>query len=132
MESRIARLVPVTVGVLGLATLWGCASSQASGDVAARAPDTVVRTAPVSRSEDSAISQSIREKLAEELPGAAIEVATDHGKVALTGTVADSEAARKAIKGALAVEGVRGVVNDLDVEPGAAGASATLSAAATP
>ncbi len=133
MESRIARLVPATLGVLGLATLWGCASSPASTRAPAVAPDPVAQNLAATRTEDSAITQNIREKLAEEVPGAAIQVATAQGKVALTGTVGDPDAARRAVKGALSVDGVRGVVNDLDVAPGAAApATTTLSAAATP
>jgi osmotically-inducible protein OsmY len=63
-----------------------------------------------------AITETVREQIARDVPDSRIDVATEQGKVALSGTVDDAEAARKAVKNALAVEGVRGVVNELQVQ----------------
>jgi osmotically-inducible protein OsmY len=71
----------------------------------------------------------VRSQLARELPTAAVDVTTAQGKVELRGTVTDAEEARRAVKGALAVEGVRGVLNELTVEPGATEAAPKVRAA---
>ncbi len=64
------------------------------------------------------------------MPLAEIDVRTAQGKVQLRGTVEDAESARKAVKGALAIDGVRGVVNDLDVAPEGSGRGTALAATA--
>jgi osmotically-inducible protein OsmY len=121
--------VLLTAVLLG-GTLAGCGSTPHTAAAHAQAvPPVIASSAPV----DDTITAMIREQIARELPMAAIEVSTAQGKVQLRGTVADTEAARRAVKGALGVEGVRGVVNNLTISP-ESGQPAALSAStsATP
>jgi Flp pilus assembly secretin CpaC len=78
--------------------------------------------------EDVAITQNVRMQLSRDLPLAEIDVRTAQGKVELRGTVEDTESARKAVKVALAIDGVRGVVNQLDVSADAGGRGTSLAA----
>lgn len=88
----------------------------------------IASSTPASLPQDSALAQNVRDQLARDLPLSEIDVKTAQGKVELTGTVEDADAARRAVKGALAVEGVRGVVNDLKVAPEGDGRGPALSA----
>jgi hypothetical protein len=132
MHSLTAGLVRSSLALLATAALAACSSlptTPAAGP-GKRLAEAAPATTPAPQ--DAAITQNVRSQLAREMPLAAgIDVQTDQGKVALSGTVENAEEARRAVKGALAVEGVRGVVNDLDVAPEeSAGAEASLAAAA--
>ena len=116
MQRIDTGFVRSSLVLMALTSFAACSSlpgtpSAAPGKRLAEAP--VAAPAP----EDGAITQNVRSQLARDIPLAEIEVTTAQGKVQLSGTVDDSEEARRAVKGALAVDGVRGVVNDLDVAP---------------
>jgi Flp pilus assembly secretin CpaC len=122
MELQRKSLLILPAALIGLA-LAGCGTAPPTVD------NNVQSVVPGATSaQDTEITETVRAELAREVPQADIEVTTAQGKVALSGTVEDSDAARRAVRGALAVEGVRGVRNDLTVEPDT-DSSASLSAA---
>lgn len=82
--------------------LAGCAS--------APAPEAVE-----SLSMDAALTEQVRSEVRQAVPAASIDVRSSQGKVALSGPVPDAETARQAVRSALAVEGVRGVVNEMQI-----------------
>lgn len=123
MELQRKSLLIVPVALLGLA-LGGCGTAPPTVD---NNVQSVVPSA--TEAQDSEITETVRAQLAREVPQEDIAVTTAQGKVALSGTVDDTDAARRAVRGALAVDGVRGVRNDLKVEPDAEAAPSTLSAA---
>lgn len=125
MHRLTSGLVRSSLLVFAAAGLAAC-GSQPGARVAATGQSLAVAPAP----EDEAISQNVRMQLAREVPLAEIDVHTAQGKVQLSGTVEDTEAARKAVKGALATEGVRGVVNDLDVSKEGGDRGTSLAATA--
>lgn len=94
--------------VIASASLLGCASAPPQ---AASAPQTV----PVVNQHDQQLVSEVRDQLAQQVGPETVSVTAAQGKIALRGTVADADEARRAVKSALAVEGVRGVVNDLKV-----------------
>lgn len=128
--SRVkSGLIHASAIVLAVAGLTACGSLP--GNRAAVVGESLPAPAPVVPApQDEAISQNVRVQLAHDVPLAEIDVRTAQGKVKLRGTVDDAESARKAVKGALAIEGVRGVVNDLDVAAQGAGRGASLAATA--
>lgn len=127
MERRIARCLSASAALLTLAAFAGCASSP--GAAPRVAPDPVAQSLANSRTNDGAITRDVQQKLARTVPSGEIAVSTSQGKVELSGQVSDADEARRAVKNALAVEGVRGVVNDLDVAPEGSPAPATVVAA---
>ena len=126
MQRFTSRLLRSSVPLLALAGLAACGSLPGAHSAAGESV-TIPATAAAPPM-DNDITQSVRTNLARELPLAEISVQTAQGKVQLRGTVEDTDAARRAVKGALAVEGVRGVVNDLNVSPEASGRGAALAA----
>ncbi len=129
MERRYARCLSASAAIIALATMAGCASSPAAAPRVA--PDPVAQNLADRRTDDSTITRDVQQKLASSVPAGDIAVSTSQGKVELSGHVSDADAARRAVKDALAVDGVRGVVNDLNVEPEASTtvAAGSLSAA---
>jgi osmotically-inducible protein OsmY len=105
-----------------------CAMAIAAGTAACSTLREPAHPTAASSPQDSAIARNVRDQLATEVPTAGIDVKAAQGKVELSGTVEDADAARRAVKGALAVDGVRGVVNDLDVAPEDATHEPALSA----
>lgn len=95
------RSVSITIMTVG-AVLAGCASAP---------PPASVQTLSM----DTALAAQVREQMATVGPVSGIDVRSDQGKVELRGSVADAGEARRAVKMALAVEGVRGVVNELEI-----------------
>ena len=119
LATGTLRFTAVLVTIAGLAACGSLGGSRnsAAGQRIAAAPAPAVVPAP----QDATITEGVRSQLAREVPLADIDVHTAQGKVELHGTVADAEDARRAVKGALSIEGVRGVVNDLDVAPSESG-----------
>lgn len=115
MKTVIAGLVVAACTV----ALVGCASSGARN---ASAP----AASPVVQEHDAQLVSEVRDQIAQSTAPATIDVTAAQGKIELRGTVADADEARRAVKSALAVDGVRGVVNDLKVgEPVTAAVSST-------
>jgi len=129
MQRHTPGYVRSGLTLIALAALAGCSSiPEAPAPAPGKRLAQAAATAPAPQ--DETITQNVRSQIAREVPLAAIDVHTEQGKVELRGTVEDSEAARKAVKGALATEGVRGVVNELDVEPDAS-TRTSIAAAST-
>lgn len=103
MKTALIGLVIASVAL----SLGGCASTASHSPVAG--------ASPVVQEHDAQLVADVREQMAQEGSPAAIRVSASQGKVELQGTVAGPEEARKAVRSALAVDGVRGVVNDLKV-----------------
>jgi osmotically-inducible protein OsmY len=121
--------LPMTLAAVVLAvSLAGCSHLPPAPPITASTPAPTAATPVAPGAQDVQISETVREHIAREAPEADIAVATAQGKVALTGTVENAEMARRAVKGALAVDGVHSVVNDLKVAPEAAGTDPALSA----
>lgn len=103
MKTALIGLVIASVSMVG------CASS------GPKPAATVAPAAAVVSQKDAALVGEVRDQISQNIAPATIDVTVAQGKIELHGTVADADEARKAVKTALAVEGVRGVVNDLDI-----------------
>jgi Flp pilus assembly secretin CpaC len=128
MQRHMPGFLRSSLALIAVVTLAACSSLPETPPVG---PGKRLAQAPVTAPapQDEAITQNVRSQLSREVPLADIGVSTAQGKVQLTGTVDDSEQARRAVKGALAIDGVRGVVNDLDVaKDGADGTALAASA----
>jgi osmotically-inducible protein OsmY len=135
-SHKLDRVIRVALlGALAGACLAACGSAPPAPATRSSTPPVPAAALPEVQNskqkteDDSTITRNVREQLARELPTAALDVSTAQGKVELRGTVTDAEEARRAVKGALAVEGVRGVLNELTVGPGAAEAEPKVRAA---
>jgi osmotically-inducible protein OsmY len=107
-------------GMLSRSMITAACAGLAMGLAACGSMPSRSMVAPTAVPDAAAGDASLRLRVEERVNAVApdVLVRAEQGRIELRGTVRDAEIARTAVKEALSTEGVRGVVNGLDVAEG--------------